>query len=80
MGHIQSTTEARLLPMTKETWLHVSRLNALQMNYSKAMITHQRFLERQELDRGVNSDFAQRKRDHEAQSKRLAQRAYRQAE
>ena len=57
-----------------ETWTHVARMNVVQMDYGQAMTFNQRFLERREQQLGSKSDFAKRKEEHEALSRRIEAR------
>ena len=71
MGHSQSTSEAQIIRLDRETWSKIDQMTVAEMNYSQAMTYNQRFVEHREQQYGANSDFARRKAEHEALSRRL---------
>ena len=75
MGQSQISREVQIFRYNRETWSYVMKMTVAQMDYSKAMTYNQRFLEREEQLCGVNSDFARRKAEHEALSKRLEEQS-----
>ena len=71
MGHSQSTSEVQIIHLTREIWTKIMMLTVAKMNYGQAMTYNQRFIERREQEYGADSDFARRKAEHEALSRRL---------
>ena len=71
MGHSQISCEIQIARYNREAWAKIVQMTVAQLDYCQAMTYNQRFMERREQQYGANSDFAQRKAEHEALSRRL---------